>query len=240
VAAALGVSIAAGTMLSLTIETLPDEVAEIVEGGASLLAVGVLTFMVFWMRAQGATLGAEIDSKATQAAALGSGWALGLLAFAAVSREGLETVLFLFASSGTTARSATVVGGLAGLALAALLGYALYRGSLSLNIGAFFRVTGALIIFLAAGMLAYGIHELQEAGLIPIVVEHLWDMNPVLDEGAGMGAFLKALVGYNGNPSLLEVLAYWTYLGAVGWLFLKPPHAAATIGDRRAATGLAR
>jgi high-affinity iron transporter len=239
VAVAVVASAVAGAALVATIGSLPEDAAAIVEGIAGLVAVGVLTFMVFWMRVQGSRLGAELDSKAAAAVAVGSGWALGLLAFSAVAREGLETALFLVAAAGTTGAAATLVGGVGGLAVAVALGYALYQGSLNLDIRAFFRVTGGLIILLAAGMLAYSIHELQEAGVVPIVVEHLWDTNALLDEKVGVGAFLKALVGYNGNPSLLEVVAYWTYLSVVGWLFLRPQSRRVATSGKRPAVGAA-
>lgn len=226
VAAAVSLSVLVGGGLALTVGTLPEEAAEVFEGVASLIAVGVLTFMIFWMRSRAALMGREIDGRVQAAAGIGSGWALGVLAFAAVGREGLETALFLFASFAGSGALAASVGGVVGLAVASLVGYGLYRGGLSLNLRAFFRVTGALLVVLAAGMLAYGLHELQEVGAVPVVVEHLWDMNGLLDETTGAGAFLKALVGYNGNPSLIEVAAYWTYLLGVGTLLLRPERSA--------------
>ncbi|MHB0980230.1 MAG: iron uptake transporter permease EfeU [Thermoleophilia bacterium] len=221
VAAAIGLSALAGGGLALTAGSLPEEAEQVFEGVASLVAVGVLTFMIFWMRSQATRMGREIDERVQAAAGIGSGWALGVLAFAAVGREGLETALFLVASVAGSGALAAAVGGIAGLAVAVLLGYGLYRGGLRLDLSLFFRVTGALLIVLAAGMFAYGLHELQEVGIVPVVVEHLWDTNGVLNEKAGAGAFLKALVGYNGNPSLVEVVAYWAYLLGVGSLFLR-------------------
>lgn len=234
VASAVAVSAVVGAVLVAVLGYLPDESAAVFEGVASLVAVGVLTFMIFWMRVQASRLGREIDDKVSAAAGIGSGLALWLLAFAAVAREGLETVLFMFAAFNSAGALATTVGGLAGLVVAVVLGYVLYRGSLSLDIRAFFRATGVLIVVVAAGMLAYGLHELQEVGLLPTVVEHLWDTNGVLNEKVGVGAFLKALLGYNGNPSLIEVVAYWTYLTVVGWLFIRPQSSVAAVGRRLA------
>jgi len=224
VGAAVAMSALVGGGLALTAGSLSEEAAEVFEGVASLVAVGLLTFMIFWMRSQAVHMKRDIDGRVQAAAGIGSGWALGLLAFAAVGREGLETALFLFASFSATDALAATLGGAGGLAVAVLLGYGLYRGGLHLDLRTFFRATGALLIVLAAGMLAYGLHELQEVGAVPVMVEHLWDMNGVLDEKAGVGAFLKALVGYNGNPSLVEVAAYWAYLIGVGALFLRPEH----------------
>ncbi len=227
VGVAVVMSALVGAGLALTAGSLSETAAEVFEGVASLVAVGLLTFMIFWMRSQAVRMKQEIDGRVQAAAGIGSGWALGILAFAAVGREGLETALFLFASFSATDALAATVGGVAGLAVAVVLGYGLYRGGLRLDLRAFFRATGALLIVLAAGMLAYGLHELQEVGVVPVVVEHLWDMNSVLDEKVGVGVFLKALVGYNGNPSLVEVAAYWAYLIGVGVLFLRPERSTA-------------
>lgn len=231
VAVAIAGSVLVGGLFALTVGTLPEEAAAVVEGVASLVAVAVLTFMIFWMSSQAARMGREIEGRVQAAAGVGSGWALGVLAFAAVGREGLETALFLFASFAGSGALAASAGGILGLVVAAILGYGLYRGGLSLDLRAFFRATSVLLVVLAAGMLAYGIHELQEVGVVPVIVEHLWDMNATLDEKVGVGAFLKALVGYNGNPSLLEVIAYWTYLGGVGALLLRAGRPVATRGD---------
>ena len=97
------------------------------------------------------------------------------------------------------------------MAAAVLAGWLLFRTTARLDVRAFFRVTSILLIFFAAGLVAHGIHELNEAGIVPAVVEHVWDLNPVLDENSGLGQILKALFGYNGNPSLTEVVAYVGY-----------------------------
>lgn len=110
-----------------------------------------------------------------------------------------------------------------GLAAAVGLGYLMYTGSRRLNLRVFFNVTGVLLIFIAAGLLAHGLHELQEAGLVPAVVEHVWDVNHILNEKDGLGSFLKALFGYNGNPSLVEVVTYGLYLGSAFWYYFRTP-----------------
>lgn len=222
VISAIGVSIASGLVFTLVVGNLPEEVEETVAGVASLVAVAVLTFMVFWMRGQAGRMAEEMDAKVARAAAVGSGWALGLLAFSAVLREGLETALFLFASLKSASTSAGALGAVLGLAAAVALGYALFRGSVALDLRAFFRVTGLVLVVVAAGLLAAGIHELQQVGIIPVGVAHLWDAGGILDDGAGVGAVLHGLVGYNAAPSLVEVVAYWAYVAVVGFLFLRP------------------
>jgi len=222
VISAVAVSLAAGLAFTLVVGNLPDEVEETVAGVASLVAVAVLTFMVFWMRGQAGRMASEMDANVARAAAVGSGWALGLLAFSAVLREGLETALFLFASLKSAGTSAGVFGAVLGLAAAVALGYALFRGSVKLDLRAFFRVTGLVLVVVAAGLLASGIYELQQVGIVPVGVAHLWDAGGILDDGAGLGAVLHGLVGYNAAPSLVEVVAYWAYVAVVGFLFLRP------------------
>lgn len=222
VVSAIGVSLASGLVFVLVVGSLPEEVEETVAGVASLVAVAVLTFMVFWMRGQAGRMAAEVDAKVAGAATVGSGWALGLLAFSAVLREGLETALFLFASLKSASTWAGSLGAVLGLVAAVALGYALFRGSVNLDLGAFFRVTGLVLVVVGAGLLAAGIHELQAVGIVPVGVAHLWDAGGILDDGAGVGAVLHGLFGYNAAPSLVEVVAYWVYLAVVGFLFLRP------------------
>jgi len=222
VVSAIGVSLAAGLVFTLVVGSLPERVEQTVAGIASLVAVAVLTFMVFWMRRQAGGMAAEMDAKVAGAAAVGSGWALGLLAFSAVLREGLETALFLFASLKSASTSAGALGAVLGLVAAVALGYALFRGSVRLDLRAFFRVTGLVLVVVGAGLLAAGIHELQEVGIVPVGVAHLWDAGGILDDQAGVGAVLHGLLGYSAAPSLVEVVAYWAYLVVVGFLFLRP------------------
>jgi high-affinity iron transporter len=184
---------------------------EIFEGLAMLLAAGVLTWMIFWMDQQGQAIQAELEQDVRQAATRGGQWAVFSLAFLAVLREGIELALFLTAATFSATAAATVVGGLLGLGLAALAGWLIFATTARLNIQAFFRVTSILLIFFAAGLVAHGIHELNEAGIVPAIVEHVWNLNPVLDENSAVGQILKALFGYNGNPSLTEVMAYIGY-----------------------------
>jgi high-affinity iron transporter len=108
-----------------------------------------------------------------------------------------------------------VVGGALGLVVAIVLGWLMFAAGSRLDVRAFFRVTSVLLILFAAGLVAHGVHELQEAALLPIVVAHVWDVNHILDEGGALGTFLKALFGYNGNPSLLEVFSYLGYMFTV-------------------------
>jgi high-affinity iron transporter len=149
---------------------------------------------------------------------------LALLAFFVVLREGLETALFLFAafratSAGSTALS--LLGAVLGFGVSAFLGYLMYRGGMRLNLRTFFKVTGALVLFVAAGLLASGIHELQEIGWLPFGTGTAFDIRGVLPD-SGPGLPLRALFGYNANPTWFEFLAWAGYLITVGFFFFRP------------------
>jgi high-affinity iron transporter len=213
---AVVVSIAAGLALNALGVAFEGRGEQVFEGVAMLLAAGVLTWMIFWMQRQGRHTQAELESDVRRAVTTESTWALFGLAFVAVVREGIETALFLTAATFGTTPVQTLVGGALGLAGAVVLGWLMFAAGRRLNVSAFFRVTSVLLILFAAGLAAQGVHEFQEAALLPALVEHVWNINPILDEGHGLGAFLKALFGYNSSPSLLEMLAYGAYLIVVG------------------------
>ncbi len=185
---------------------------EIFEGVAMLLAAGVLTWMILWMKNHGGTLKSEIEEQTNQAA-LGKGQkALFALAFLAVFREGIELALFLLAARLTSSPLQTVSGALLGLISATILGWILFTSTMKLSLRNFFGATNLLLIIFAAGLVGLGVHEFNEAGIIPSVIEHVWDFNGILSDQSEVGLLLKALVGYNGNPSLTEVGAYVSYL----------------------------
>jgi high-affinity iron transporter len=226
VALAVVVSVVAGLALNALGVAFEGRGEEIFEGVAMLLAAGVLSWMIFWMQRQGRQVQAELERDVREAVHTGSVWALFSLAFVAVVREGIETVLFMTAASFSATGAQTLIGGALGLIVALVLGWLIFVTGRQLNVRAFFRVTSVLLILFAAGLLAHGVHELQEAALLPVWVEHVYDINSVLDEDGSVGVFLKALFGYNGNPSLLETVAYLVYLAVVGvavmWSDRKP------------------
>ena len=222
VALASGVSLLGGAILFGLGKELEGRAGEVFEGTAMLLAVAVLSWMIIWMKSQARHIRGLLETQMEQAVAGGSTLALVAIPFLAVGREGLETALFLFGASKTATPAETIIGGLLGLTGAILLGWFLYRGTRTINLRKFFSITGILLIIFAAGLLAHGIHEFQEAGYLPIFNEHVWDMNSFLDENSTVGSFLKGIFGYNGNPSLLEVVAYPLYLGLALFYFLRP------------------
>jgi high-affinity iron transporter len=202
---------------------LEGRAEQVFEGITMFLAVGVLTWMIFWMRYQARLLKNELERGVQQAVATGRNIGLFSLAFIAVFREGVETALFLSAAAFVNPGLGTLAGAALGLAMAVLLGYLVYASTVRLNVRTFFNLTSVLLLLFAAGLLSHGIHEFQEAGLVPTVNEQVWDTNHLLDEASPTGELLKALFGYNGNPSLEEVagyLAYWaiTLLGVRWWM----------------------
>ncbi len=210
------VSLLAGGLLTALGVSLEGRAEELFEGFTMLLAAGVLTWMIFWMNRQGSSLNVELESGVRRAMAGGTGQqALFGLAFLAVVREGIELALFLTAATFALESGGTLLGALLGLAASFLLGWLLFSATLRLDLHRFFQVTSILLILFAAGLVAHGVHEFNEAGWIPPIVEHVWDVNPWLDENSTAGSILKALFGYNGNPSLSEAFAYLVYFGWV-------------------------
>jgi high-affinity iron transporter len=215
----VGLAVAASVVVGLALNALgvafEGRGEEIFEGVAMLLAAAVLTWMIFWMQRQGRKIQTELETDVRRAVTEESAWALFSLAFVAVVREGIETVLFLTAAAFSATPVETLVGGSLGLAIAVVLGWLIFAAGKRLDVRAFFRATSVLLILFAAGLAAHGVHELQEAALLPTLVEHVWDVNHVLDEDSTMGTFLKVLFGYNGNPSLIEVSSYVGYFVAI-------------------------
>ena len=235
--AAVALSAVVGTSIFIAGSSFEGRAEQLFEGIATLSAVAVLTWMIFWMRRQSANLRAELQDK-VDGALLAGGFALSAIAFFAVLREGIETALFLFAAAAGTATeqgsvSAQLLGALLGILTAVVLGALIYRGGIRLNLRSFFRVTGLALVVIAAGLLAYGLHELQEAGLVPLLEATAYDLSATLTDDTGLGAILRGLVGYHDSPSILEVVAWLAYMAVVGGSFLRP--AAVTSAPRAAA-----
>jgi high-affinity iron transporter len=212
---AIFVSIVAAVVLNLLGAKFEGKAEEIYEGITMLFAAGVLTWMIFWMQRQARDIKSGIELDVRNATLQSGAKALFLLAFLAVVREGIELALFLTAAAITTSAQQTLIGAMLGLFTAIILGWMLFTTTAKLDLASFFKFTSVLLIFFAAGLVAYGVHEFNEAGIIPTIIEHVWDVNHVLDEKSTFGLFLKALFGYNGNPSLSEVIAYLAYFVVV-------------------------
>lgn len=214
-ASAAGISLLVAIVLQLLDVAFAGPGEAIFEGITMLLAAGVLTWMIFWMAKNGRHLSSNIESEIKQATAQQGKRAVFLVAFFAVVREGIELALFLTATSLASGGLATLIGAAIGLAGSAVLAWLLFSSLVKLNLRRFFLITNILLIVFAAGLVAHGVHELNEVMLIPPVIEHIWDINWLLNENSFVGEMMKVLFGYNGNPSLTEVLAYVAYCGIV-------------------------
>lgn len=211
VAAAAGLSLLAAVILNVAGAEFEGMGEQIFEGFAMLLAAVLLTWAIFWMRKQSRNVQKELEEDVRAAAATTSGGTLFALAFLAVAREGLELSLFLLAARFTSTPLNTYSGAVLGLVTAAFLGWLLFKSSLKLNLKQFFQVTNFLLVLFAAGLVGYGIHEFNEAGLIPALIAPIYNINHLLNDQGPFGLLLKALFGYNGNPSLSETIAYLGY-----------------------------
>jgi high-affinity iron transporter len=221
VAIAVVLSFVFGLGLNLLSIEFSGQFEEVFEGLAMLLAAAILTWMILWMQRRGGEIQRDLEAKTAQATLNRGGSALLILAFLAVFREGVELALFLMAARMASDPFSVLVGAVLGLGGAIMLGWMLFAGTRRLNLRQFFQVTNVLLLFFAAGLVAYGVHELNEAAWIPPIIENVWDINHILSDNSEIGSILKALFGYNGNPSLTEVLAYLGYFVVLGTILLR-------------------
>lgn len=225
---AVGLSAVLGIALFLTVGSFEEPYEQLFEGATLLLAAGVVTWMLFWMRRQAASVKGDLQAAVDRALDEGSARALGLLAFIAVLREGIETSLFLTgqAASADKGAGSVLLGALIGLAIALLLGAGLYQGSRRLNLAAFFRWTGIGLVFIAAGLLGVAMHEFIEIGVIPFGTQTLFDLSGILphdpEAGSLLGQFLRALFGYTATPEATTFAVWFGYLVVVLTLYLRP------------------
>lgn len=210
VAAGIVGSIIAAVLFYLFFGGLSGRIEQIFEGITMLIAAVLLTWMILWMMKQEHVV-REIEEKVAKEAVKSHSFGIALLAGVAVFREGVETVIFLSAAS-FVAGGYGIVGAFLGMLVAILLGYIFFLGVKKIKIKLFFQVTSIILILFAAGLVAHGIHEFQEASVLPTFVEHVYDINHIIDEKGTGGSILKAIFGYNGNPSLLEIISYLGYL----------------------------
>lgn len=208
---ALALSVALAIGIQVAGAELEGRAEEIFEGVTMLLAVGVLTWMVYWMRYQARFLKSALEREVQAVVSGEQNWGLAAVAFTAVIREGVETALLLSAAAFAGNRSQALVGALLGLLAAAVAGALIYASTIRLNLRMFFNVTSVLLLIFAAGLLARGVHEFQEAGLLFTVNDHVWNTGHILDEASPAGQVVNTLFGYTNSPSLESVIAYCAY-----------------------------
>jgi len=215
-AAAVFLSLFTGILLNILGASLEGRAEETFEGITMLLAAGLLTWVILWMRTRSGKINQKLAAEVTGIVSEKNRLALFILAFISIFREGLELAFFLSAVSLTAGGPSLLLGAGLGLVAVVVVAVLLFRSLLRLNLARFFQITSIILILFAAGLVAHGVHEFNELGLIPPVIENLWDINPILDEKSTLGEVLKALLGYNGNPSLTEVISYLFYLIILG------------------------
>lgn len=252
VASAIAISLAFGALLTFGPKGLTFEAQEAIGGGLSIVAVGFVTWMIFWMARHSRGLSGELKGavdRAVEGGRTGARGGLVLVAMLAVGREGLETALFLWAATQAAARdnastTAPLVGALLGLLTAVALGVGVYRGALKLDLGAFFRWTGAFLVIIAGGVLAYAVHDLQEARILPGLHTLAFDMSGTIEPSSWVATLLKGVFNFSPAMTVLEVAAWVLYVVPVMALFAarvrrpKPPapRASAASGIRQGAS----
>ncbi len=228
VAAALVICVAIGTAIAYTIGELRFEQQEIVGGSLSIVAVAFVTWMIFWMRATARTIAKELRGRLSDALAIGP-VAVAVMALLAVGREGLETMAFFYANV-RTAEAGThepLIGFVVGIVVAIGLGWLIYRGAIRFNLAKFFTYTGVLLVFVAAGILGYGLHDLQEARVLPGLNTLAFDLSGTLPEDSWYGALLKGLFNYSAQTTVLQAVVWVLYVSVVLTVFLWPRKASA-------------
>ncbi|MFE2853558.1 iron uptake transporter permease EfeU [Streptomyces lavendulae] len=219
---AIGLSLGFGALLQFGSSTLTFQAKEALGGSLSVLSVALVTWMVFWMRRTARHLKSELQDKLDAALAIGTG-ALVITSFFAVGREGLETSLFIWTAVQATGDGVRpLVGALLGLATSVVLGWLFYKGALKINLAKFFRWTGAMLVVVAAGVLAYGIHDLQEADLLPGLHSLAFDISATIPPDSWYGTLLKGVFNFQPDPTVLQSVIWALYVVPVMALFLLP------------------
>lgn len=207
---------------------------EVFEGVAMLIASIMVSTIVLWMMKQTNHV-KEVQSQVDHHLSISQEFGLFVLVFLSVFREGVETVIFLTASSLNGQNNLALAG--LGVVGAVAIGIMIFKLGIRVSLKPFFLITSSFLILFGAGLFAHGVHELQEAKVIPTIVEHVWDINYLIDEKGNAGELLKHLFGYNGNPSLIEVVSYILYLNTIYWFYIftkKIPLGANSKGEKNA------
>lgn len=225
VAAAVLLALGFGCALQFGSQEMTFGAQEGLGGSLSIIAVGLVTWMVFWMRRTARHLTRELHGKLDTALRMGTA-ALVVTAFLAVGREGLETSLFVWASvnaiGGHDGSTSPLIGAVLGLATAVLLGWLFYQGTVRINLAKFFTWTGGMLVVVAAGVLAYGFHDLQEAGWLPGGTSLAFDISGTIPPDSWYGALLKGVFNFQPDPTVLQAVVWLVYLVPVLFLFFRP------------------
>lgn len=226
VGSAVLICLVAGVALEVVTADLPQAAQEGLETVIGLLAVAMVTYMVIWMRRHARDMRAELESSATAALAAGSTGALVAMAFLAVLREGFETAVFLLAAfQASTSPLLAGLGALLGVLVAVALGYGIYRGGVRLNMARFFRITGAVLVLVAAGLLMTAAHTAHEAGWIDFGQQRALDLSWLVQPGTPLSSLLTGVLGIQPYPVALEVAVWVAYAVPLLFYVLAPVRA---------------
>jgi high-affinity iron transporter len=220
---AVALALGFGCALEFGSQELTFKAQEALGGSLSILAVALVTWMVFWMRRTARYLKSELHDKLDAALQMGTG-ALVATAFLAVGREGLETSLFVWTSvhAAGDGTPRPLIGAALGILTAVVLGWLFYRGALRINLSTFFTWTGGMLVVVAAGVLAYGFHDLQEADWLPGLYDKLFDISDTIPPDSWYGTLLKGVFNFQPDPTVLQVTVWLLYLIPTLVLFLLP------------------
>ena len=221
---AIVLSLVLGAILTWGPYDLSVQAQKAIGGSLSVIAVGFVTWMIFWMAATARDMRHNLESRMDLALA-GAGWGIVILAFLSVGREGIETALFVWANvAGGGASWAPALGALLGILTAVVIEVLIFRGFVKINLGKFFTWTGAFLILVAAGVFADGIGDLQQSGILPFAMSTAWDINQLIPASSWYGTVLQGIVNFNPNPSWLQVGSWLFYLAIVIPAFARQHH----------------
>jgi FTR1 family protein len=226
VAAAVAICLAVGVLLQLLDEELPQRQQEGLETVVGVLAIGIVSFMIVWMRRHARGLSGQLRESARSALAAGSTAALVAMAFFAVIREGLETVVFLLAVFQNADEPLTAgAGALLGIACAIAIGFAIYSGGVRINLARFFRITGFVLVLVAAGLVASALHSAHEAGWVNAGQGQALDLTWLVVPGSWTSSLLTGMLGWQPQPTYIELIGYLVFLIPAAAYVLWPPRA---------------
>ncbi len=227
--AAVAVSVLLALALYVVVGDLGTPYEQIFEGTTMLVATGIVTWMLFWMRSQSRGMKGHIEAELARTLGSGGAWGLAVLAFTSVIREGIEASLFVFgqiaavrSSSGLAGADGVLVGTLVGLVIAVAIGFAIYRGSRRIDLRAFFAWTGIALVFVAAGLVSRAVHEFVEIGAIGVGTGTAFNVGGILSQDRGVGSLLRAMFGYSSQPEYVTLAVYLVYVVAILGLYLLP------------------
>jgi high-affinity iron transporter len=230
VGTAVALVVVAFSIIQAAVGSLPFRTQELVGGTLSIFAAALVTWMLFWMRRTARHLKTELESELATAVTLGPA-AIMFVAFLTVGREGLETAAIMYGTVANAYTPQPFIGAALGIAVAVVLGYLMYQGAIRINLAKFFTVTGALLVVVAAGVLAYGIYDLQEAAFLPQLTgvvagpgnlgNQVFDISATIPPDSWYGTLLKGTINFQPNPSWAQLLGWVVYLAVVLPLYLR-------------------